>query len=126
MFMYDGLYAEVGIDASLSELARRTGKPVVSLENPETRDRVIRVDDASDRVALEAIERLETGRTRELVLRQMELWAESRYDDFLRYKEWCECFDADAKRRYWSRATEDRNRIQAGNVKCSVSSGKGY
>ena len=110
--MYDGLYTAFGIDASLSELARDTGKPVVSLENPETR---IRVDDASDRIVLatEAIEGLETGRTRELGLRGVEVWAESRYDDFLRYKEWCECFDTDAKRRYWSRATEDRNRIQA-------------
>jgi uncharacterized protein YbaP (TraB family) len=112
MSMYDGLYTAFGIDASLSELARDTGKPVVSLENPETR---IRVDDASDRIVLptEAIEGLETGRTRELGLRGVEVWAESRYDDFLRYKEWCECFDTDAKRRYWSRATEDRNRIQA-------------
>jgi uncharacterized protein len=42
-----------------------------------------------------------------------EVWAESRYDDFLRYKDWCECFDTDADRRAWGRFTEDRNRIQA-------------
>ena len=35
MSIYDGLYFKFGIDAFLSELARATGKPVVSLENPE-------------------------------------------------------------------------------------------
>jgi uncharacterized protein len=113
MSRYDGLYPEFGIDASLSELAFLLGgKPVVSLENFETRDRV---DDASDRIVLatEQIEGLESGRTRELGLRIVEVWAESRYDDFLRYKEWCECFDTDAHRRNWGRFTEDRNRIMA-------------
>jgi uncharacterized protein len=116
MSRYDGLSPAFGIDAFLSELARLSGgKPVVSLENPELSAQAFRVDDASDRIALvtAAIEGLETGRTRELGLRSVEVWAESRYDDFLRYKEWCECFDTDADRRYWSRATEDRNRIQA-------------
>jgi uncharacterized protein YbaP (TraB family) len=114
MSIFDGLYPKFGIDASLSELARDTGKPIVSLENPETSAQAFRVDDASDRIALvtAAIKGLESGRTRELGLRNVEVWAESRYDDFLRYKEWCECFVTDAERRYWS-ATEDRNRIQA-------------
>jgi uncharacterized protein len=115
MSIFDGFYSAFGIDASLSKLARGTGKPVVSLENPEFSAQAFRVDDASDRIALvtAAIEGLETGRTRELGLRVVEVWAESRYDDFLRYKEWCECFNTDGGRRYWSRATEDRNRIQA-------------
>jgi TraB/PrgY/gumN family len=74
-----------------------------------------RVDDASDRIVLAtaAIEGLESGRTRDLELRILEVWAESRYDDFLRYKEWCRCFDTDARRRYWDRLVEDRNRIMA-------------
>jgi uncharacterized protein len=111
MSRYDGLLPEFGIDAQLSELARDTGKPVVSLEGPER----VKVDDASDRIVLatEEIEGLESGRTRELGLRIVEVWAESRYDDFLRYKEWCECFDTDADRRHWGRFTEDRNRIMA-------------
>jgi uncharacterized protein YbaP (TraB family) len=115
MSLYDGLYPPFGADAWLSELARLTGKPVVSLENPEFSAQAFRVDDASDRIVLstEAIEGLESGRTRELSLRRVEVWAESRYDDFLRYKEWCECFDTDADRRYWGRFIEDRNRIMA-------------
>jgi uncharacterized protein len=112
MSRYDGLHPAFGIDASLSELARSTGKPIVSLENPETR---VRVDDAADRIVLatEEIEGLESGGTRELGLRAVVVWAESRYDDFLRFKEWCEGFNTDADRRHWVRFTEDRNRIMA-------------
>ncbi len=48
-----------------------------------------------------------------MALRQVEVWAESRYDEFLRYKEWCRCFDTDAERRRRRRFVEDRNRIMA-------------
>jgi uncharacterized protein YbaP (TraB family) len=115
MSRYDGLSPAFGIDAFLSELARSTGKPIVSLENPEER---VWVDDASDRIVLatKQLEGLESGRTRKLGLRSMEVWAESRYDDFLRYKEWCECFDTDADRRHWGRFTEDRNRTMARGI----------
>jgi uncharacterized protein len=115
MSMSDGLYPQAGIDAFLSRLARDTGKPIVSLENPERVAELHNPVDASDRIVLatEGIEGLESGRTRELGLRMVEVWAESRYDDFLRYKDWCECFDTDADRRAWGRFIEDRNRIQA-------------
>jgi uncharacterized protein YbaP (TraB family) len=117
MSRYDGLYSEYGIDASLSQLARITQKPVVSLESPEFQMHAVQVDDGADRISLATIlvEELESGaiHTREFALRIMEVWAESRFDELLRYKEWCKCFDTDAERRYWSRATEDRNRIQA-------------
>jgi len=113
---YDGLYGEYGIDAFLSQLARATQKPVVSLENPEFSARAfLRVNDASDRILLATaeVEALESGRAREMALRQVEVWAESRYDEFLRYKEWCRCFDTDAERRRRRRFVEDRNRIMA-------------
>jgi uncharacterized protein len=112
---YDGLYVEYGIDAFLSWLARSIHKPVVSLENPEFLAQAVRVNDESDRIlrATARVEALESGRMREFALRAVKIWAESRFDELLRYKEWCECFDTDAQRRYWSRATEDRNRIQA-------------
>jgi uncharacterized protein YbaP (TraB family) len=115
MSIYDGLYPKFGIDVFLSELARDTGKSVVSLENPERVEELHNPVDASDRIVLatEEIEGLESGRARELGLRKMEVWAESRYNDFLRYKDWCECFDTDADRRHWGRFIEDRNRIQA-------------
>jgi len=112
MSRYDGLSPSFGIDASLSRLARDEGKPIVSLENPETR---VWMNDA-DRITEEIeglIEGLESGRTRELGLRLVEVWAESRYDDFLRFKELCACFDTDADRRNWVRFTDDRNRIMA-------------
>jgi uncharacterized protein YbaP (TraB family) len=113
---YDGLYGEYGIDALLSRLARATQKPVVSLENPEfAAQAFLRVNDASDRVLLATakVEALESGRAREIALRIAGVWAESRYDEFLRYKEWCRCFDSDADRRRFRRFVEDRNRIMA-------------
>jgi uncharacterized protein YbaP (TraB family) len=112
---YDGLYGEYGIDAFLSWLARSTQKPVVSLENPEFSAQAFQVNDASDRILLATakVEALESGHMREFTLRVVKVWAESRFDELLRHNEWCECFDTDAKRRYWSRAIEDRNRIQA-------------
>jgi uncharacterized protein len=116
MLRYDGLYSEYGVDLFLSNLARIEGAPVVSLENPElSAAQAFREDDASDRIALATatIEALESGHARELGLRVMEVWAESRYDDFLRYKEWCECFDTDVDRRHWGHLVEDRNRIMA-------------
>ena len=115
MLQYDGFYPEYGVDLFLSQFARFNGAPVVSLENPELSAQAFREDDASDRIAFATatIEALESGRARELGLRILEVWAESRYDDFLRYKEWCECFDTDADRRHWGRMVEDRNRIMA-------------
>ena len=112
---YDGLYLEYGIDDSLKRLARATQKPIVSLENPDLRGTVLRVDDALDSILLGTggIEALESGRSREVALRFAEVWAESRYDDFLRYKEWCGCFDTDVDRRFYRRLVDDRNRIQA-------------
>src|SRR5262249_34942927 len=112
---YDGLYLEYGIDAFLSQLARAAQKPIVSLENPEFSVQTFRVNDASDRILLATagVEAPESGLAREMVLRIAEVWADSRYDDFLRYKEWCRCFDTDADRRRPRRVVEDRNRILA-------------
>ena len=111
---YDGLYGEYGIDFFLSQLARAAQKTVVSLENPEFAAQAFFWVNA-DRILLATaeVEALESGRVREMVLRSAEVWAESRYDEFLRYKEWCRCFDTDARRRYWGRVVEDRNRIMA-------------
>ena len=84
MLRYDGLSSEYGVDLFLSQFARFYGAPVVSLENPELSAQAFREDDASDRIALATatIEALESGHARELGLRILEVWAESRYDDF--------------------------------------------
>jgi uncharacterized protein YbaP (TraB family) len=112
---YDRLF--YGIDDFLSRLAYNAHKPIVSLESPELRLQALRVGSAPDRIsyATAIVDGLESS-SREMALRMVNVWAESRFDELLRYKEWCECFNTDAQRRLWGQLIDDRNEIMARGI----------
>ncbi len=89
----DGLDANYGIDPALAHLARRQKKSVVSLETPELQLKLMRSQSATDlRESLEKVlSDLEQDRTRPLLLRVAQVWAEGRDDELERYREWCDC-----------------------------------
>jgi uncharacterized protein YbaP (TraB family) len=106
LLRYHGIYGEYGIDSFLLNFARGGGDPsppgqglrhaqpwrskkmVVSLENVETHMRAARHDSREERIAFvaEALDSMETGRSRDLQLRIMETWAESRSCNFASWR----------------------------------------
>jgi uncharacterized protein YbaP (TraB family) len=122
----DGLDAGYAIDPALAQLARREGKPVVSLETPELQIGLMRSTSAAD--LRENVEKilldLEKGRVRPLLLRVAEVWEKGRAAELARYREWCECARTAQERKALKAMLDDRNRPMAERIDAVHASGK--
>ena len=122
----DGIDPSYGIDAVLGGFARGAGKAVVSLETPEQQLRALQMQ--GGREALDFVESglrdLESGRTRPLVLRLTQSWADSDLDTLSRYESWCECLKTEADRAQQTRLLDERNPPLADAIAALHQSGK--
>jgi uncharacterized protein YbaP (TraB family) len=107
----DGIDPAYGIDLVLSAIGHGAGKPVLSLETPESQAALLLATDARQigRLVDRALSDLESGKTRGLVLRLADVWAESRLDELERYAQWCECLDTREARAFHARLLGRRN-----------------
>jgi len=114
----DGLDANYGIDPALAHLARREKKTVVSLETPELQLKLMRSQSATDlRESLEKVlSDLEQDRTRPLLLRVAQVWAEGRDDELERYREWCDCAHTELEQATLKAMLDDRNPAMAASI----------
>lgn len=114
----DGLDANYGIDPALAHLARRQNKTVVSLETPELQLKLMRSQSASDlRESLEKVlSDLEQDRTRPLLLRVAQVWAEGSDDELERYREWCDCAKTELELATLKAMLDDRNPAMAARI----------
>lgn len=122
----DGLDAGYAIDPALSQLARREGKVVVSLETPELQIGLMRSSSPDElRLGMDKVLRdLEQGRVRPLLLRVAEVWEQGRADELARYREWCECADTAHERNALKAMLDDRNGPMAERIDALHKSGK--
>lgn len=122
----DGLDANYGIDPALAHLARREKKTVVSLETPELQLRLMRSQSASDlRESLDKVlSDLEQDRTRPLLLRVAQVWADGRDDELERYREWCDCAHTELELATLKAMLDDRNPAMAARIDALHSGGQ--
>ncbi len=122
----DGLDANYGIDPALARLARRQKKTVVSLETPELQLKLMRSQSATDlRESLEKLlSDLEQDRTRPLLLRVAEVWAEGRDGELERYREWCDCAHTELEQATLKAMLDDRNPAMAARIDALHSGGQ--
>jgi uncharacterized protein YbaP (TraB family) len=122
----DGLDANYGIDPALAHLARREKKSVVSLETPEMQLKLMRSQSVSDlRESLEKVlSDLEQDRTRPLLLRVAEVWAQGRDDEMERYREWCDCAHTELEQATLKAMLDDRNPAMAARIDALHSGGQ--
>jgi len=107
----DGIDPAYGIDLMLAGIGRGAGKPVFSLETPESQAAMLMTDDATQmgRIVERALRDLESGKARSLVLRLADVWAESRLDELYHYARWCQCLDTQEARAFHARLLDRRN-----------------
>jgi uncharacterized protein YbaP (TraB family) len=72
----------------------------------------------------QALEHLEQGRTRPLLRRLAEAWADGRLKELEDYATWCECADTTEDRAFLRRLNDDRNSPMADRIDALHGQGK--
>ena len=106
----DGLDPAWAVDVFLAGYARALGKPVLSLETPELQLALLRGDpETAPAQWAQALQQLEQGRVRPMLVRVAQVWADGREDELTRFEQWCECADTALDRASLKRLLDDRN-----------------
>jgi uncharacterized protein len=107
----DGLDPAYGVDGFLGGLAHGLGKPVVSLETPESQIEVLVQPDVTqrDRLIDETLAELERGDAVPGLKRLTQAWADGRLDELENYGQWCHCLDTAEQRSFHERLIDRRN-----------------
>ena len=107
----DGLDPSNAIDLVLAAVARELGKPVASLETPETQIRALLMPTQAETIAFvkDGLDELESGRTRPMLNRIAKVWTDGDYAELSRYETWCDCMGTPAERAATKRLLDDRN-----------------
>ncbi|MDQ2736355.1 MAG: TraB/GumN family protein, partial [Pseudomonadota bacterium] len=121
----DGFDPSYAIDLVLDVVARDFRKPVVSLETPEAQIQSLRSPD-QDLIEFvrSALDDLESGRDRPLLVRMANAWTSSDYDELANYAKWCDCLRTPADRAAMKRLLDDRNPALAAAIDALHASGK--
>ena len=121
----DGLDPGYAIDVVLAGLGRGLGKPVVSLETPESQAQLLRAESQAERdAAVEAgLQELESDRARATLRHIAEVWAAGRLDELQRYEQWCDCARTPDERRAMHRLLDERNPAMAERIAALHESG---
>lgn len=107
-----------GVDLHLALHARRTGKPVLSLETPESQLDVLLqpTPQATAAFVERTVADLESGRTGPMLHRMVSAWAHGDWAEMSRFPEWCECLETPDDRAAMQRMLDDRNQTLAAEV----------
>ena len=111
---HDALDAAFGQELMLAAAARAAGLRVVALESVAQQIELLLPADAGLLDA--ALEQLETGRSRALMRRLAQAWADGDLATLQRYEQWCECADTEAQRAWLHRLNDARNAPLAAGI----------
>ncbi len=113
-----GLEPAYGIDGFLSSMARGLGKPVISLETPESQIALLLqpTQAASEELIAGTLDELENGRALRTVQRLAEAWGASQLDELANYAQWCDCLNTAEQRAFQRRLIDERNLVLADKV----------
>lgn len=121
-----GLEPGFGVDLFLSNLARREGKPVVSLETVEEQLRALAARNRAEAMELvgSTLDELDSGRAQQMLAHIAQLWASGDHARLARYEEWCECQRTPAEAAAMRRLLEGRNPALATRIDALHRDGK--
>jgi len=113
-----GLFPEFGIDVKLAQVARGLGKPVRSLETPESQAALLVSDDPAEtaRAVGAVLDELEAGRAFAMLKRLAGDWVRGDVDDMAAYASWCGCLDTPEQREDFDKLIRDRNPLMADRI----------
>jgi len=111
---HDALDAAFGQEQMLAAAARATGARVVALESIEQQIELLLPADAALLEA--ALAQLEAGRSRALMRRLAQAWADGDLQTLERYELWCECADTEAQRAWLRQINDARNAPLAAGI----------
>ena len=123
---WDGLDTSYAIDSVLAGIGHGAKKNVVSLETPEAQLQLMQMKDAQETITFvqESLDELETGRSRNLLKRISNMWANADYAGMEHYDEWCDCLNTKNERELMKRMLDDRNPNLADRIDALHASGK--
>ncbi|MGM9491897.1 TraB/GumN family protein [Ideonella sp. YS5] len=113
-----GLEAAYGADLFLALQARRVGKPVLSLETPESQIGLLLQDTPAEtaRFVDHALGELESGQALPTLERLAEAWARGDWNELSHYADWCRCLDTEEDRALMRKINDERNLAMAAKV----------
>ena len=114
----DGFDPSYAIDLVLAVQARNLGKPVVSLETPESQMAALQMPSQKETIEFvkSGLDELESGRARPLLNRIAKTWVQGDYAALSRYGEWCNCLRTPVDKAVMKRLLDDRNPALADNI----------
>ncbi len=122
----DGFDASYATDAVLAGIGHEAKKNVMSLETPEMQLQLMQMPDPQQTISFvqDALDELESGRSRALLIRIARVWANADYADMTHFNEWCECLNTEIERGMMRRLLDDRNPNLAASIDALHGSGK--
>jgi len=113
-----GLFPEFGIDNHLAQVARGLGKPVRSLETPESQAALLVSDDPAEtaRAVGAVLDELEGGHAPAMLKRLASDWERGDVDDMAAYASWCGCMDTPEQRADFHKLIVERNPLMADRI----------
>ena len=123
---WDGLDAAFAQEIVLANAARAQPRPIIALESAQAQMALLLPADADEarRLLDQALEQLERGRTRPLLRRMADAWADGRLGELEDYTRWCECADTVEDRAFLRRLNDERNAPMAERIDTLHGQGK--
>lgn len=122
----EGLDASYATDAVLAGIGHGAKKNMVSLETPESQLDLLQMQGRQETILFvqDSLDELESGRSRALLSRISNVWANADYAAMERFNEWCECLNTAIERKMMKRLLDDRNPDLAEHIDALHKSGK--
>jgi len=122
----DGLDPAYSVDMMLSIIGHGRKKSMISLETPEAQMQALQLPAADQATAFvaDALDDLESGRSRPVMNRIAAVWAAGDHEQLARYEEWCECRKTPEEQTAMRRILDERNPALADGIDALHSSGR--
>jgi uncharacterized protein YbaP (TraB family) len=123
---WEGLDAAFAQEVVLANAARAQQRPIIALESAQAQMALLLPSDPEEARHLldQALDQLERNRTRPLLRRLADAWADGRLSDLEDYSKWCECADTAEDRAFLRRLNDDRNAPMAERIDAMHAQGK--
>ena len=107
----EGLDAAYAADLAIGVWARQHKKQIFSLESPAVQVSLVHAPNQEDMIEglHMSLGGLENHSAQRRIRHLADLWSESRFDDLMRYSDWCECMQNPQQRAQMKRMLDDRN-----------------
>ena len=108
---WDDLHAAWAQEVVLAGITKRTGRPVIALETPQTQVEALFTAEGPEalRRIEQMLDQLEAGKPRRQMLRLATAWEQGNLEELANFEQWCECILTEEDREMMQRLQTDRN-----------------